>query len=101
MHPYVSDSDEVVRVPLWLAFLSLLAAWLLHAIILLMNFTPPYILDIPSFAGWYIIFYKLFDKVLWQWPFCRRIGLVKVPNLSGFWDGHIVSSFDDHSSEIK
>ena len=30
-----------------------------------------------------------------------KIGLVKVPNIAGKWDGHLTSSFDDHPGEIK
>jgi hypothetical protein len=40
--------------------------------------------------------YALFDRDLWRNPFVRKLGLVRVPNLTGRWLGYLGSSFDGH-----
>ncbi len=99
MHQYSTDSNERLRVPLWLAFISLFAAWGLHALLVRLNFTPHFLIDVPSFAGFYYIFHELFDKKLWRFPIFRRLGLIKVPFIAGKWDGNIITSFDEHESK--
>ena len=101
MHPYVTDSDERIQVPVGIAFFSLLASWGVHIFFQAINYTPHWLIDVPAFAGFYGIFYKWFDNELWKVPLFRKIGLVKVPNIAGKWDGHLTSSFDDHQREIK
>src|SRR5687768_8000051 len=99
MHPYATDSDERLRVPLWIAFISLFVAWGLHTLLVFLNITPHFLFDIPSFAGFYYILYSWFDKKLWRLPIFQRIGWVKVPCIAGKWDGHIITSFDGHKSK--
>jgi hypothetical protein len=101
MHPYATDSDERNKVLLWLAALSMCMSWLLHVFFQKINFTPPWWSDIPSFVGFYEIFLFFFEKRLWKISLIQKIGLVKVPNLSGKWDGYILSSYDHHEKKIK
>jgi hypothetical protein len=99
MHQYSTDSNERARVPLWIAGFSLVASWLLHVILVWLNFTPPFLIEVPSFGGFYYIFHEWFDKKLWRLPIFRTLGLVKVPDLAGTWEGYIVTSFDSHGSQ--
>ncbi|NOH04960.1 MAG: hypothetical protein HND47_24800 [Chloroflexi bacterium] len=101
MHPYATDSDERIKVLLGIAFVSLLASWGLHSLFLALNFTPHWLLDVPSFAGFYYMFLKWFDKNLWRKSFFQKIGLIKVPYIAGNWDGYINSSYDEHKSQIS
>lgn len=101
MHPYVTDSDERNKILLWLAALSVCMSWLLHVFFQKINFIPPWWSDIPSFVGFYQIFLFFFEKHLWKISFIQKIGLVKVPNLNGKWDGYILSSYNHHKKQTK
>lgn len=101
MHPYATDSDERNKVLLWLASLSICMSWLLHVFFQKINFTPPWWSDIPSFVGFYEMLLFFFDKWLWKISLIRKMGLVKVPNLSGKWDGTVLSSYNHHETQIK
>jgi hypothetical protein len=101
MHPYATDSNERQKTLLGLATGSILMSWFLHTIFQLINFSPPWWSDIPSFVGFYGIFYNLFDKWLWKLKLFRTIGLVKTPIISGKWDGYTVSSYDHHEKRTK
>jgi hypothetical protein len=98
MHPYVTNSDEKRKVPLLLAILSILAAWGLFKIVKAFHITPPWWFEMPSLIGFYGLFYTVFDRSLWRAPIIRKIGLVKVPDLDGKWEGEIASSFDGHQN---
>jgi hypothetical protein len=98
MHTYVTDSDARRLVPLLLAALSVLASWGLFEIVKAIQITPPWWFDMPSLMGFYGLFYTVFDRWLWRAPIIRRIGLVKVPDLNGKWEGSTTSSFDEHRS---
>jgi len=81
---------------LLLAALSVLASWGLFEIVKAIQITPPWWFDMPSLMGFYGLFYTVFDRWLWRAPIIRRIGLVKVPDLNGKWEGSTTSSFDEH-----
>jgi len=36
----------------------------------------------------YGLFYLLFDKVIWKWRWIHRLGITKIPDLSGEWHGN-------------
>jgi hypothetical protein len=61
-----------------------------------MNLSLPWWLDAPSSLGFYGALYALFDRNLWRNRYVRKLGLVRVPNLTGRWRGYILSSFDGH-----
>ncbi|OQW93648.1 MAG: hypothetical protein BWK79_10015, partial [Beggiatoa sp. IS2] len=42
--------------------------------------------------------YFLFKKFIWKLRFLHIIGLIKVPNLNGEWDGEVKSSYDKFSN---
>lgn len=101
MHPYATDSDERKTIPLWLAAISIFTSWLLHTYFQTINFSPPWWSDIPSFVGFYEIFFRLFDKWLWKFGIFRKVGLIKTPNLNGEWAGHTISSHGNHEKQTK
>jgi len=98
MHPYTTDSDERKYIPFLVAVGSILAAWGLYKIFEIIKLVPPWWVDAPSVVGFYGVFYKLFDKWLWQWGVFRKIKLVRVRDLNGTWQGHAASSFDQHAT---
>jgi hypothetical protein len=96
MHPYVTDSKERIRVPLFIAGASLIVAWLVTIIKLPMSWW----LHAPFVLAVYAVISIIFDRQLWRWKYLREIGLVRIPDFNGFWSGHIVSSFDGLKREI-
>ncbi len=49
--------------------------------------------------GIYGILYWLFDTRVWRWQALSRLGVVRVPDLSGDWSGYVSSSF--HEGETQ
>ncbi len=96
MHGYSTDSGERRIVPLLLASVAITLAWLSSKILAVMHLTLPWWLDAPSTLGFYGVLYALFDRNLWRNRFLRKLGLVRVPNLTGRWRGYLLSSFDGH-----
>jgi hypothetical protein len=103
MHGYSTDSNERRVVPFFLAALAIALAWLLSRLLAATHFSVPWWVDAPSSMGLYGALYTLFDKHLWRSRFIRKLGLVRVPNLTGRWRGFLTSSFDAHvkQREVK
>ncbi len=96
MHGYSTDSGERKVVPLLLASVAITLAWLSSKFLAAMHLSLPWWLDAPSTLGFYGALYALFDRNLWRNRFVRKLGLVRVPNLTGRWRGYLLSSFDGH-----
>jgi SMODS-associating 2TM, beta-strand rich effector domain len=96
MHSYSTDSGERETILLLLAAFAIAAAWGESRLLQLTRLAVPFWLDAPSTMAFYGIFFKVFDIWLWRVRFLHRMGLLKVPILSGGWKGFVVSSFDNH-----
>jgi SMODS-associating 2TM, beta-strand rich effector domain len=96
MHGYSTDSSERRFVPLLLAALAVVCAWLCSKLMAAAHFSTPWWLDAPSSLAFYGVLNTLFDKHLWRNRLVRKLGLSRVPNLTGRWRGFLVSSFDGH-----
>ena len=96
MHGYSTDSGERRVVPLLLASAAITLAWASSKILAVMHFSLPWWVDAPSTLGFYGALYTLFDRNLWKNRLLRKVGLVRVPNLTGRWHGYLISSFDAH-----
>jgi hypothetical protein len=100
LHDYAIDSNERFRVALYLAIFSFL---LMTAVQGALNY---YILQVPwwvdgiSVFGFYGLSLFVFDRYLWKLRITRMIQLVKVPNLSGTYQGELLSSFDGFKKPI-
>lgn len=99
MHAYTTNSAERKFVPLYIAGASILAAWVLNRVLGAMQFALPWWIDAPSVIGFYGLLYAIFNKYLWRWQILRIIGVVKVPDLNGIWNGYVASSFDKHATK--
>jgi hypothetical protein len=97
MHGYSTDSDERRVVPLLLASLAISFAWLLSKLLLVIHLSVPWWVDAPSVMAFYGALYALFDRYLWRNGLVSKLGLVRMPNLAGRWDGYLISSFDGHA----
>jgi hypothetical protein len=101
MHSYTNDSNESKFLPLYIAGVSIFAAWSLNRILGTMQFTVPWWINDPSVIGFYGLFYAIFNKYLWKWRILRTIGVVKIPDLNGTWNGYVVSSFDKYATKYN
>ncbi|PAD72829.1 hypothetical protein [Paenibacillus campinasensis] len=99
MHTYSTDSDERSKIPLYLAILSILSALGLPKAMNLLGFTTPWWLDAPAVAGFYTIYYRLFDTLLWKCTWFGKMGIIKTPDLNGTWSGYFLTSYDEHSTQ--
>jgi hypothetical protein len=101
MHSYTNDSNESKFLPLYIAGVSVFAAWSLNRILGTIQFTVPWWIDAPSVIGFYGLFYAIFNKYLWKWRILRTMGVVRIPDLNGTWNGYVVSSFDKHVTKYN
>jgi hypothetical protein len=97
MHGYSTDSNERRLVPLLLAAVAIVFAWAFSKLMATLHLAVPWWLDAPSSLAFYGALYALFDKRLWRNRIVRKLGLSRVPNLSGRWCGYLLSSFDGHA----
>jgi len=101
MHPYATDSKERENVLFYIAVLSIFISWILHNVLNVVHLSIPWWFDAPSVAGFYGLFYFIFNKYTWKWLMLRKLGVVKVPNLNGTWKGYVVSSFDEPPNKYE
>jgi hypothetical protein len=97
MHGYSTDSGERRVVPLLLASAAIILAWVSSRILAITELSVPWWLDAPSSLAFYGILYSLFDTYLWRNGLVSKLGLARIPNLAGRWNGYLISSFDGHA----
>jgi hypothetical protein len=100
MHDYSIDSNERLRIPLYLAILSILLIGMVQAFLNYYNLVLPWWIDGVSVFGFYAFFLLIFDKYIWKWSFLKTIKLVHTPNLNGIYDGILLSSYSDFKTEV-
>lgn len=99
IHSYATDSNERNTIAIILALLSVFIAWGIHIILLNNNIEIPWWFDAPSPIGIYFILYELFNKFIWKLCHIGPVHLVKIPDISGEWEGEILSSYDNHNRQ--
>jgi hypothetical protein len=99
MHGYSTDSSERRIVPLLLALLAIALAWATSKILLATHLAVPWWMDAPSSMAFYGALYAVFDRYLWRKRFVQKLGLARIPNLTGRWRGYLVTSFDGHAKQ--
>ena len=97
MHSYSTDSVERRVVPLLLALLAIALAWTSSKFLVAAHLSIPWWVDAPSSMAFYGALYALFDRHLWRNRFVQKLGLVRIPNLTGRWRGYLITSFDGHA----
>lgn len=98
-HPYSTDSSERETVPLYLAGAAIASAIGLGWLFKLLNWLPPAWIDAPSTIAFYGLYYQIFRVWMWRWSLLRTFGIIKIPDLSGEWDGHVVTTYDEQSGK--
>jgi SMODS-associating 2TM, beta-strand rich effector domain len=97
MHGYSTDSSERRIVPLLLALLAIALAWTSWKFLAAARLSVPWWVDAPSSMAYYGALYALFDRYLWRNSLVHKLGLARIPNLTGCWRGYLISSFDGHA----
>src|SRR5260370_5051141 len=101
MHGYSTDSSERRIVPLLLALLAIALAWATSKFLAAAHLSLPWWVDAPSSMAYYGVLYALFDRYLWRNSFVHKLGLVRIPNLTGRWRGYLITSFDGHAKRYN
>lgn len=55
----------------------------------------------PSGLAVFGLLFIVFDKFIWKWPWLYNLGVVKIPNLNGYWDASMASSATGKQIEAK
>src|SRR5216684_3884722 len=97
MHAHSTHSVERRVVPLLLALLAIALAWTSSKFLSAAHLSIPWWVDAPSSMAFYGALYALFDRHLWRNRFVQKLGLVRIPNLTGRWRGYLITSFDGHA----
>lgn len=93
MHTYSTPGSRA-RVYGAMAVPAVMCAWIIVALVSHLNW-PTWLVSAPSLTVTYAGIYALVDKVLWKSPAMRRLGLVDIDDLSGTYDGQLVSTYKD------
>src|SRR5258707_14640193 len=101
MHGYSTDSSERRIVPLLLALLAIALAWATSRFLAAAHLSVPWWVDAPSSLAFYGALYVFFDRYLWRKSFVHKLGLARIPNLTGRWRGYLVTSFDGHAKRYE
>ena len=95
MHTYSTDNDLRPKVYGGLALLA-------YGITMLVEFVTTALSTVLPFAAGFVVSWGLAFAVVWKvhvqwfwktWP-VRALGITRVPNLSGKWEGWIVTSYE-------
>ena len=86
MHSFSTDQPRRYYRYMLMGAVAMGALWLGQAVL--------GVLGIISFGAAATIIYGLFTRCLWRWSWVRKIARVKVPDLSGEWEGYLYTSAD-------
>ena len=89
MHSY--DAESRSRVVAFLAVCSIFLVWLCHTGLSTVEFEPQWWFSVPSFAGMFSGLYWAFDRWVWRFGPLRKVGIVRIPDLNGKWEGQVAS----------
>lgn len=99
MHAYSTDESRV-RTYSVLAVLSVVLAWAIVALTSLLKW-PQWLVSAPAMGGVFATLYSAFDRYAWRWPICRRLGLVDVRDVSGTYDGALISTWKQDGKQVE
>ncbi|HHW6793262.1 TPA: hypothetical protein ACU2YK_002666 [Staphylococcus aureus] len=101
MHEYSIDVENN-KIIFFLSIVSIFISSGLTTIINLIILKIPYIEIVISVTAISIfgILYSLFDKFIWKWKILNKLGIIKIPNLNGRWEGQFQSSYYDFKENL-
>lgn len=101
MHEYSIDVKNN-KVIFYLSVISLFISSVLTTSINLLIVKIPYIEGAISITAISIfgVLYSLFDKFIWKWEILNKLGITKIPNLNGKWEGQFQSSYHEFKKDL-
>ena len=93
VHPYSTD-ERRVSVYAGLAVVSVIVSWGLVAITSGLAW-PQWLISPPSLAGSFAALYAIFDRYLWRLPVFHWLGLARIKDIGGIYEGNLISTFRD------
>ena len=100
MHEYAINSDERIKIPFFIALISIVTVGFIRSVIENSNVPTNLYYYLPSAFALYGVLIILFDRFIWKLDLLCKIGIVKVPNLNGIWKGCLISSRHNYENEI-
>lgn len=91
MHPYSTEESRVSVYGL-LAVAAVALSWVIVTLTSHLTW-PQWLVSAPSLAGTFAVLYRLFDTWAWRWVFFQRLGMVSVADVSGRYEGRLISTF--------
>src|SRR4051794_7468335 len=93
MHAYSTDESRVKAYGV-IAVVAVVFAWTI--LIVASHFDwPQWLVSVPSLAATYAATYGIFDRWLWRCSIMRSLGLVTILDVSGDYDGRLISTYKD------
>ena len=94
MHSYATNARDREEVAIIIAVVAVMATLALGYLNTTLQLQIPWWVDTPSVMGFYGLFYKLYDTLLWRFKF-GFIKLSSIPHVSGTWYGVVKSSYSE------
>lgn len=98
-YPYATDSNEREVLAYYFAGLSVLFVYLASVGVEAFKLHMPWWIALPTPMAIYLALRSTFSKHVWRWDILHRCGVVKIPNVSGEYEGHLWTSHDDHAEQ--
>ncbi len=94
MHPYTINSDRL-RVYIIIGILSAILTPLANKAVIqhLFSGLQPWVSAGPSFGLIYGVLFSIYNRLIWRWSWIGLIGLHTITNLSGRYNGKLISSY--------
>lgn len=99
MHPYVAAQNGRDTVRIVIVVLAVLSAFALDAAQEALESRLPWWLDTPAVFGFWGLYFKLWDVVLWRLKWFQKLPNA-TPFVAGKWRAEILSSHDGHVQTI-
>ena len=93
MHVYSYGSSRVRPLGL-IAFLAVLLAIGANLLLEWLQLGPPWLISAPTVAASFAILYGLYETSAWRWRLLRLLQVADTPNVSGTYEGELVSSYN-------
>lgn len=93
-YPYATDSKERDVLAYCFAAIAIALVWAISSIIDALGIHVPWWTAVPTPMALYLILRGFFARYAWRWKIFHRLGIVKIIDLNGTYNGHLWTSHD-------